>query len=108
MIVTQCNEYDGLRTSVPTSKTSGLNSHKIPAKFTTLIRLLKCRVDLTLKTQTGAGDLSDLNEQFVNIVPSEAGNFHFHRSVQTGSGAHPAPYPMGTTGSFPWGKAAGA
>jgi hypothetical protein len=28
--------------------------------------------------------------------------------VQTGSGAHPASYPMGTGGSFPRGKAAGA
>jgi hypothetical protein len=28
--------------------------------------------------------------------------------VQTGSGAHPASYPMGTGGSFPGGKAAGA
>jgi hypothetical protein len=28
--------------------------------------------------------------------------------VQTGSGAHPASYPMGTTGIVPWGKAAGA
>jgi hypothetical protein len=29
-------------------------------------------------------------------------------SVQTGSGAHPASYPMGTGGSFPGDKAAGA
>jgi hypothetical protein len=28
--------------------------------------------------------------------------------VQTGSGAHPASYPMGTGGSFPGGKAARA
>jgi hypothetical protein len=28
--------------------------------------------------------------------------------VQTGSAAHPALYPMGTRGSFPGGKAAGA
>jgi hypothetical protein len=27
--------------------------------------------------------------------------------VRTGSGAHPASYPMGTGGSFPGGKAAG-
>jgi hypothetical protein len=30
-----------------------------------------------------------------------------HR-VQNGSGAHPASYPMGSRGSFPGGKAAGA
>jgi len=31
----------------------------------------------------------------------------YHR-IQNGSGAHPASYPMGTRGSFPGGKAAGA
>jgi hypothetical protein len=36
-----------------------------------------------------------------------AGNFFLHR-VQNGSGAHSASYPMGTGGSFPGGKAAGA
>jgi len=30
-----------------------------------------------------------------------------HHRVQTGSGAHPASYPMGTGGSFSEGKAAG-
>jgi hypothetical protein len=37
-----------------------------------------------------------------------AGNSSLHHRVQTGSGAHPASYPMGTRGSFPMGKAAGA
>jgi hypothetical protein len=40
--------------------------------------------------------------------PAGAGNFSFHHSVQNGSGAHPASCPMGTRGSFPGGKAAGA
>jgi hypothetical protein len=40
--------------------------------------------------------------------PEEAGNFSLHQRVQNGSGAHPASYPMGTRGSFPGGKAAGA
>jgi hypothetical protein len=32
------------------------------------------------------------------------GNFsELNYDVQTGSGAHPASYPMGTRGSFPWG-----
>jgi hypothetical protein len=35
-------------------------------------------------------------------------NISVHHRVQNGSGAHPAPYPMGTRGSFPGGKAAGA
>jgi hypothetical protein len=40
--------------------------------------------------------------------PAGAGNFSLHHCVQNGSGAHPASYPMGTRGSFPGGKAAGA
>jgi hypothetical protein len=32
------------------------------------------------------------------------GNFSLHHSVQNGSGAHPASYPMGTRGSFPGGR----
>jgi hypothetical protein len=41
-------------------------------------------------------------------VPAGAGNFSLHHCIQTGSGAHPASYPTGTTGSFSGGKAAGA
>jgi hypothetical protein len=37
-----------------------------------------------------------------------AGNFSLQHHVQTGSGAHPASYPVGTGGSFPGGKATGA
>jgi hypothetical protein len=40
-------------------------------------------------------------------VPAESGNFSLHHSVHTGSGAHPASYPVSTRGSFPGGKAAG-
>jgi hypothetical protein len=40
--------------------------------------------------------------------PEGAGNFSFHYRVQTGSRDHPSSYPMGTRGSFPGGKAAGA
>jgi hypothetical protein len=40
--------------------------------------------------------------------PAGAGNFALHHRVQNGSVAHPASYPMGTRGSFPGGKAAGA
>jgi hypothetical protein len=39
--------------------------------------------------------------------PAGAGNFSLHHSVQNGSGAHAASYPVGTRGSFPGGKAAG-
>jgi hypothetical protein len=40
--------------------------------------------------------------------PPGAGNVSPNHSVHNGSGAHPAPYPMGTRGSFSEGKAAGA
>jgi hypothetical protein len=38
--------------------------------------------------------------------PEGAGNFSLHHCVHNDSGVHPASYPMGTTGSFPGGKAA--
>jgi hypothetical protein len=40
--------------------------------------------------------------------PVRAGNFSLHHRVQTGSGALPVSYTMGTRGSFPGDKAAGA
>jgi hypothetical protein len=40
--------------------------------------------------------------------PARVGDFSLHYSVQNGSRAHPASYPMGIRGSFPGGKAAGA
>jgi hypothetical protein len=40
-------------------------------------------------------------------VLAGAGNFSLHHHVQTGSGAHPGYYPMGTRGSFLGCKAAG-
>jgi hypothetical protein len=51
-----------------------------------------------------------LNLTFPNgsRVPVGAGNFSPHHRVQTGSEAHPASYPMGSSGSFPGYKAAGA
>jgi hypothetical protein len=40
--------------------------------------------------------------------PAVAGNYFLHHRLQNGSGAHQAFYLMGTRGSFPGGKAAGA
>jgi hypothetical protein len=40
--------------------------------------------------------------------PEVPGNFSLLHRIQTGSGAHPAAYPMVTGGSFPSGKATGA
>jgi hypothetical protein len=42
------------------------------------------------------------------LFPAGAGNFSLHHRFQNGSRAHPDSYPMGTSGSFPWGRAAGA
>jgi hypothetical protein len=41
-------------------------------------------------------------------IPAGAGNYSLRHHVQTGSGAHLASYPMGTGGSSPEDKAAGA
>jgi hypothetical protein len=40
-------------------------------------------------------------------VPVGAGIFSLHRHIQTGSGAHPASYPVGTRGYFTGDKATG-
>jgi hypothetical protein len=44
----------------------------------------------------------------VGSIPGRAGNFSLLYRAQTDSGEHRASYPMGTEGSFPGGKAAGA
>jgi hypothetical protein len=46
-----------------------------------------------------------LDEQAIEVQsPTGAEDFSSSPCVQTGSGAHPATYPMGTRGSFPGGK----
>jgi hypothetical protein len=50
-----------------------------------------------------------LDDRMIGVrFTAGAGNFSLLRRVQTGSGAHPASYPMGTWGYFPEGKAAEA
>jgi hypothetical protein len=72
--------------------------------FIKILNLLK-NLDSSVSTATGYG----LDDWMIEVrFPAGAGNFSPHHRVQTGSGAHPASYPMGTTGSFPGGKAAGA
>jgi hypothetical protein len=47
-----------------------------------------------------------LDDRAIEIrSPTGAEDFSSSPYVQTGSGAHPASYPMGTGGSFPGGKA---
>jgi hypothetical protein len=50
-----------------------------------------------------------LNERRSRVrFPAGAGNFSLPHRVQTGSGANQPSYPVGTSGSFPGGKAVGA
>jgi hypothetical protein len=59
--------------------------------------------DIAVGIATGYG-LED--REFKALVPIRSGIFFTH-VVQTGSGAHPAFYPMGARGSFPRNKSAG-
>jgi hypothetical protein len=53
--------------------------------------------------------LLPLNDRGSRVrFPAGAGDFSLHHCVQNGSEAHQASYPMGTRGSFPGDKAAGA
>jgi len=61
--------------------------------------------DSSIGIETGYG----LDDRMIGVrLPAEAGYFSLRYRVQTGSGAHPPSYPMGTAGAFPAGKAAGA
>jgi hypothetical protein len=53
---------------------------------------------------------SRLQDEWPVSVPGRGNDrtFSFYHYVQTGSGAHPATYPMGTRNSYPMGKAAKA
>jgi hypothetical protein len=62
-----------------------------------------CDSSVGIATRLWAG-----RSRFYGSIPGGAGNFSLHHRVQNGFGAHPASYAMGTKGSFPGGKAAGA
>jgi hypothetical protein len=49
--------------------------------------------------------VSDYEQTAEVQSPTEAEDFSSNLCVQTGSGAHPASYTMGTGGSFPGGRA---
>jgi hypothetical protein len=67
-----------------------------------------------LKAQSTTVEILHSREAFVSFNAdyigkwAGVGNFSLHHYIQNGSGAHPASYPVGTRGSFPGGKAAGA
>jgi hypothetical protein len=46
-----------------------------------------------------------LDDRAMEVRSPTGADFSSSPCVQTGSGAHPASYPMGTGGSFPGGKA---
>jgi len=73
---------------------------KLLAKFSVLLRAV---IDLA---GTALGYGQDDRGSRVRF-PAAAGNISLHHRVLSGSGAHPASYPMGTRGSFHTGKAAG-
>jgi hypothetical protein len=60
--------------------------------------------DSSVGIATGYG----LDDRGVGVRVPVGSEYSLLHIVQTGSGAHPASYPMGTGGSFPDGKAAGA
>jgi hypothetical protein len=50
-----------------------------------------------------------MDDRMIGVrIPTGAGNFSFHHRIQTGTGAHPASYSVGTRVSFLGGTAAGA
>jgi hypothetical protein len=53
----------------------------------------------------GLGYRLDDRDSRVRFSGGGAENFSLHHRVENGSGPHPASYPMGTGGSFSWGKA---
>jgi hypothetical protein len=73
-------------------------------QFENIISTFKSR-DSSVDKATGYG----LDDRGFRVrFPAKAGKFSLHHRVQNDAGAHPASYPMGTGGSFPVGKAAGA
>jgi hypothetical protein len=81
-----------------------VSQHKHYTHFSSPPRMLQSR-DSSFGIALGYG-LDDRGSRV--RFPAGAENFSLHHRVLNGSGALPAPYPMGTRGSFPRGKAAGA
>jgi hypothetical protein len=77
---------------------------QLPSRFSDYSIILESR-DSSVGIALGYG-LDDRGSRV--RFSAGAGNFSLHHRVQHGSGVHPATYPIGTRGSFPGGKAAGA
>jgi hypothetical protein len=74
-------------------------------KIHVLIKLLLLLIDNSVGIVLGYW-LDDQGSRVQFLVG--AGNFSVHHCIQISSGAHPASHCMGTRGSFPGSKAAGA
>jgi hypothetical protein len=71
--------------------------------FFMYVLLYKSR-DNSVGIATGYG----LDDQGVGVRVPVGQEFSVLHAVQADCGVHPTSYPMGTGGSVPWGKAAGA
>jgi hypothetical protein len=64
--------------------------------------------DVSRDSSVGITTKYGLDDRMIGVrFRAGAGNFFLRHRVQTGSGTHPASYPMGTEGSFSAGKAVG-
>jgi hypothetical protein len=98
----------GLLVQVITIRTSGFEKVEW-GHSRVLVMLPESLIDKSRDTSVGIALGYKLDDWGSRVrFPAEAGNFSLHHRVQNGSGAHPASYLMGTRGSFPGGKAAGA
>jgi hypothetical protein len=59
-------------------------------------------------SEVGIATVYGQEDRGVGVRVSVGSEFSLLHIVQTGSGAHPTSYLMGTGGSFPGGRAAGA
>jgi hypothetical protein len=63
----------------------------------------------SLGSSVGIATGLELDDRMIAVrFSTGAGNFSLGHHVHTCSGAHPASYPLGTGGCYPWGKAARA
>jgi hypothetical protein len=96
------------------AKASGTNSNHFAIKILRLkwkrylIILLCTTFCRSRDSSVGIATVYGLDAWGVGLRVPVGSNVSFLRVVQTGSGAHPAFYQMGTGGYFPGGKAAGS
>jgi hypothetical protein len=92
---------------------NAISVHVTAYDFSCILYLILIKFNLRTRTKSpsrgSSGSIvSDygLDDRVVEVrSPTGAEDFSSSPCVQTGSGAHPASYPMGTGGPFPGGKA---